>query len=312
MPTRDASRHEEFRELLVLWAARKSGILDAVMTKAGTPETVAREANVTERAARITLEALSERGFLKQLGEEYEPTNRALGFFAKTDLNSIGRLSHELDALDRWVALPDAMETGEQTPEPPEWTVNKLGAHAAMDEATVRALVTAAVHFHDGGTRVLDVGGGAGPYALEFARRGYDVTLRDTPAVIERDRPQLRHEDVSFAEGAFGDPISGTYDLIFAGGVAHWHGPEAVQSFVKHAANALDTGGSLVLTDFVRGRAPNAALVGAHMLAQSAHGDTYTESQFREWLSVASFKQLRVESIPGTDVQLVGGRRAID
>ncbi|WP_332897964.1 class I SAM-dependent methyltransferase [Haladaptatus sp. CMSO5] len=312
MPTRDATRAHEFRELLVLWAARKAGILDAVMTKAGTPETVAREANVTERAARITIEALAERGFLKQVGEGYEPTNRALGFFAKTDLNSIGRLSHELDALDRWVALPEAMRTGEQTPEPPEWTVNKLGAHAAMDEATVRAVVTAAVHYHDGGTRVLDVGGGAGTYALEFARRGYDVTLCDTPAVIERDRAQLRHEAVSLVEGQFGAPISETYDLVFAGGVAHWHGPETVRSFIEHAHDALDAGGSLVLSEFVRDHAQNAALVGAHMLAQSERGDTYTEQQFRTWLSAASFKQARVESIPGTDLQLVGGRRAID
>ncbi|MFC6992592.1 class I SAM-dependent methyltransferase [Haladaptatus sp. GCM10025707] len=312
MPTRDTDHREEFRELLVLWAARRAGILDAVMTRAGTPAAVAREADVTERAARITIEALCERGFLKQVGEEYEPTNRALGFFAKTDLKSVGRLSHELDALDRWVALPEAMQSGLPTPEPPEWTVNRLGAHAAMDDATVRAVVTAAVHYHDGGLRVLDVGGGPGTYALEFAARGSDVTLLDAPDVVERDRKQLRHEDIELLAGDYIDSIPGEYDLVFAGGVAHWHGPADVAALVENAAGALAPGGSLVMSESVRGRAANAALVGAHMFAQSERGDTHTEAQFREWLSAASLKRIRVESIPGTDLQVVCGRRAID
>jgi ubiquinone/menaquinone biosynthesis C-methylase UbiE len=55
-----------------------------------------------------------------------------------------------------------------------EW--ERLGRHRTEFAVTIRAL---AGHLPPPPARVLDCGGGPGRYAIELARRGYDVTLFD-------------------------------------------------------------------------------------------------------------------------------------
>lgn len=301
----------DYRELHLLWAARETGVLEAVTTKVGTVEEVAAEAGVTERAARITLSVLEERGFLKRVGGEYEITNRALGFVAKADVRSIGSVPHQLDCLERTLALPETMRTGEPAPRPDEWTVNELGAMAATDEATVRACVTAAVHERPDATRVLDVGGGPGRFAAEFARRGFEVTLFDRPEVVEVDRPLLEHEAVDLAAGDFLAGLPTGFDLVFCSGVAHELGPAANRRLLGHVRDALEPDGAVVLTDYVRGRSDFAPAVAAEMLALTAQGDVYTEAEFGDWFEDAGFERPRVEDVPGTELQSIAAGRAI-
>ncbi|WP_458190669.1 class I SAM-dependent methyltransferase [Haladaptatus sp. NG-WS-4] len=299
----------DYCELCLLWAARQTGIVDAVMFDAGTPADVADEAGVTRRAARITLEAMVEMGFLERVGDEYEATNRALGLFAKTDVRSIGSVPHQLDCFDRWLALPETMRTG-SPPEPPdEWTMNFMGAMAAVDETTVRACVTEAVHERPVAERILDIGGGPGVFAKEFVRRGFDVTLVDRPEVIDIDRRFLEHEPIELVTADVTDDLPTGFDLAFCSRVAHALGPDENRMLLRNVFDALDPGGVAVFVDLVRGRANGAALMGAHMLAQTENGDTYTAEQFSDWFENAGFAGFEIRDIPGTGQQAVVGRR---
>ena len=305
----------DYRELLLLRAARETGVLDAVTTEAGTPAEVAATTGVTERAARIALDAMVELGYLETVGEEYEITNRALGFVAKADVRSIGSVPHALDCAERWIRLPETMATGElpdSADSPEYWTANFMGAMANVDEATVRTCVTAAVHRAPDAERVLDAGGGPGVFAKEFVRRGFDVTLVDRPEVVDIDRRFLEHEPIELVEGDITERLPEGFDLAFCSRVAHALGPEENRQFLKRAYDALEPGGSVVLVDKVRGRADDAALFGAHMLAQTANGDTYTEAQFTDWLETAGFEAAAVRDVPGTDQQAITGRRPRD
>ncbi|WP_158055346.1 class I SAM-dependent methyltransferase [Halorussus halophilus] len=306
----------DYRELLLLWAARESGVLEAVTFHAGTPDGVAEEAGVTERAARITLEAMAEQGYLKEVGGSYETTNKALGFVAKTDVRSIGSIPHQLDCLDRWFDLPETMQTGElpeKSDDPDEsatsddWTANFVGAMYDVDEATVRASVTEAVHRNPDAERVLDAGGGPGRFAKEFVRRGFDVTLLDRPEVIDIDRRFLEHEPIELVEGDVTDSLPTGFDIVFCSRLAHGLGPGENKQLLANAADALEPGGAVVLTDKVRGHADDAALFGAHMLAQTERGDTYTESQFADWFDAAGLEAFEVKDVPGTNLQALTG-----
>ncbi|WP_137283934.1 class I SAM-dependent methyltransferase [Halorussus salinisoli] len=317
----------DYREALLLWAARETGVLEAVTTDAETPAEVADETGVTERAARITLDAMAELGYLEVVGDEdvgggdrtdaqYEITNRALGFVAKADVRSIGSVPHALDCVDRWLELPATMRTGDP-PDPEstseDWTTNFMGAMASVDDAAVRASVTAAVHRNPDAERVLDAGCGPGVFAKEFVRRGFDVTLVDRPEVIDIDRRFLEHEPIELVEGDITESLpDGGFDLVFCSRVAHGLSPEANRAFLANAFDALEPGGAVVLTDKVRGRAEDAALFGAHVLAQTDGGDTYTESAFTEWLRDAGFTDAEVRDVPGLDQQVIAGRRPGD
>jgi len=324
----------DYREALLLWAARETGVLEAVTTDAETPAAVADATGVTERAARIVLEAMAELGYLEAVGDasgvadgpdasdddrnhvRYEITNRALGFVAKADVRSIGSVPHVLDCVDRWIRLPETMKTGElSAPETvsEDWTPNFVGAMASVDDAAVRASVTAAVHRNPGAKRVLDAGGGPGVFAKEFVRRGFDVTLVDTPEVVDIDRQFLEHEPIELVAGDITDGLpDGGFDLVFCSRVAHGLSPDENRQFLANAFDALSPGGAVVLTDRVRGRSEGAALFGAHMLAQTEEGDTYTEAQFSSWLRDAGFEAVEVRDVPGFDRQVVAGLRPRD
>lgn len=299
----------DHEERLVLWAARETGVLKALLTEAATSEEVAAATGVTERAARIVVEALSEYGYFERVDGRYEPTDRALGFLTKTDVRSIGSASHALDTLSRWVALPETMETGE-LPDPPEhWLRNFMGAMASVDPQTVRASVTAAEHARPRPDRVLDVGGGPGTFSKEFARRGAEVTLLDRPEVVEIVAPLLENEPVELVAGDALDELPSRFDLVLCSRITHMFGPEENRRLLENCYGALEPGGEVVCTDFVRGRSPRAPAFAVNMLAQTESGDTYTEEEYRDWLREAGFEAPAIREIPGTEMQAIVGHK---
>jgi len=299
----------DYRELLLLWAARETGVLEAITVDVGTPEAVAAETGVTERAARVTIEALADRGFLTRMGDEYEITNRALGFVTRTDVRSVGPVPHQLDCIERARSLPETMRTGEPPAKPDDWTANRLGAIAATDEATIRAVVTAAVRERPDATAVLDVGGGPGVYAKEFVRRGFEVTLYERPAVVEAVSGFLEHEPVELVAGERLGTLPDGFDLAFAATLTHRLGPAENRRLVRNVADALELGGVAVFVDYVRGRSDFATTAAAHALAQTRRGQSYEESEYVDWFESAGFERPRVDDVPGTELQAITARR---
>ncbi|RYJ12863.1 methyltransferase domain-containing protein [Halogeometricum borinquense] len=308
MPTRDHSSLA-VEEYFLLWAARRSGILGALLDTAGSPEAVAREADVTEHAARVVVDALSDLGFVKQVGAEYEITNRALGFLAKRDVRSIGRLPHTLDMFDLWTDLPETMQTDDAPELPDEWTRNRLGAHAATDDATVRARVTAAVREAPNADCVLDICGASGAYATEFAARGYEAMLLDAPAVIDAVAPMLGHRDVrTVAANVPAFETDDQYGLVFAADVTSRYDPAANRTLLGHAFDVLEPGGTLVLVDTLRDGSPAAVRARIRALGVG-HGDAYSAETYRTWLDEAGFSAVSVRPVPGDERTAVIARR---
>ncbi|WP_440988222.1 methyltransferase domain-containing protein [Haloarchaeobius baliensis] len=331
---------EDRETLFLLWAARETGVLDALLSDADTPSEVAERTDVTERAARLTVEGLADAGFFRDVGGVYEPTNRALGFLAAADLRSVGRFPAELDDLTALRALPETMR-GAAPPvgddddgtEPAredtttEWTRNRLGRVQATDEATVRACVTTAQHVAPEG-RVVDVGGAPGPYAVEFARRGYDVTLLDAADRLDASASLLAREPVETVAWGLPDdggnddagngdgendgtdaaalPVDGV-DCAFVPVRTSDRSAAANRRLVAAAADALAPGGWLVIVDYLRGRSPAARGKTVRRLALGA-GEAHDPGAYREWLESAGLRAVQVREVPGTDRQAVLGQ----
>ncbi|KTG10862.1 hypothetical protein AUR64_06660 [Haloprofundus marisrubri] len=300
--------------LFLLWAARETGVLDALTSRAGTADAVAAETEVTPEAARVVVESLADLGFLERVGDEFEVTNRALGFLAKRDVRSIGRLPHALDILDSYVALPETMRTGHPPEQSAGSMVNRLGAHAATDESVVRASVTAAVRIAPQAERVLNVAGGSGVYAREFAARGFEVTMCDGDDVIEYVAPTLEHADVTLETRSLATLADGSYDLVFGDDLCRALTVAENRTLLSTVRDALSPCGAAVFVEPVRGRAATATTVRAATEAlASGHGGAYDEDQFRTWFSEAGLEDVRVDDVPGTDRQAVGGyKRGVD
>lgn len=309
MPTQDAG-DDDYRELLLCHVARRTGVLDALATTTGTAEGVADETGIDPHAAELLVEALAARGFLERVGGEFQPTNRMLGFLTKTDVRSIGRLPHELDRLDAWLALPETAR-GEAPPRSAHRTRNELGARAARPDAWVRAAVTAALREAPDAEAVTVVADAPGPHAVEFAARGTDATLVDTPERIDASRAGLEHESVALRTSDPtdpGDPLPAA-DLVAGVGVLHRLDPEGVDATLRKARNAAPvcafvepvagTGGA------DEGRAALAAL-DAH--ARDGTASVHDREGYETRLLDAGFETVAVVAVPGLTDRAVVGR----
>ncbi|SEK28107.1 class I SAM-dependent methyltransferase [Haloferax larsenii] len=312
MPTRDRSRFS-VESLALLWAARESGVIDALTTSAGTVEAVAETAAIDRRAARITVDALESMDFIKRVGDEFEITNRALGFLAKRDVRSIGRLPNALDRFSLYTDLPETMQTGAPPALPTEWTRNRLGAHDATDEAVVRACVTAAVRAMPDATRVLDLAGASGVFTREFLARGYEVTYLDTPETVDVVRPLLSRAGAELVAGDPTDPPVENFDLVFVGDAFAGRDADEAAEIVAAAYGALEPGGTAVFVDALHGRCSTDATTQAAVDALAlGRGDLHDESTVRSWVESAGFVRQTVQDVPGTDLQSVVAERAVD
>ncbi|KAB1192475.1 SAM-dependent methyltransferase [Haloferax sp. MBLA0076] len=312
MPTRDRSQ-SSVESLALLWAARESGVIDALTTNAGTAEAVAESAGIDLRAARITVEALASMGFIKRVGDEYEITNRALGFLAKRDVRSIGRLPHALDYVSLYTDLPQTMATGDAPDFPDEWVRNRLGAHDATDESVVRACVTAAVREEPDATRVLDLAGTSGVFAREFVERGYDVTFVEDAETVDVVRPLLSRAGVNVVAGDPTNPPVSGFDLVFVGDAFAGRDAKEAVLLVEGAYDALESGGTAVFVDTLHGQCSTEATTRRAVDALAlGRGDLYDEATVRSWVDSAGFDRQMSQDVPGTDLQAIVAERAVD
>ena len=325
MPTRDGPGPDH-EELLLLWSARRTGVLDALTTTAGTVGGVAAETELDRTTAARFVRALADYGYLRRVGGEYEPTNRALGFLATRDVRSIGATPRALDLLDSIAALgagddgvrdgaardagePDEPDASDGSNASDERLRHRLGAQAARPAAEVRAGVTAAVHAAPDAERVVDVYGGAGRYAAEFARRGHEPTLVDTARVLDAVGPMLAGQGVEtiVAERATAVPVDDA-DLAVLAGVVQRRSPETNRTHLRSVHDALAPGGAVVVLEPLRGRSARARRVAVERLAVG-RGDAYAAETVEGWLDEGGFVDRVTRDVPGTDQAAVVGRR---
>ena len=298
----------DYRELLLLRAARETGVLDALVSAADTPAEVAEQAGVTERAAEATVGALVDLGFLEWVGGGVEPTNRMLGFITKTDVRSVGSLPRELDVADALVDLPAAMRSGE-TPEfgvGEETTLrNRLGAAAARDDAEVRAAVTAAVREHPAAESVLVVGDDAGQHAVEVAHRGYDVVFRHEPKIVDALRPLLAPEPVELVSGSVTEPLDADADLVVLPHALCGRSDAEARELLAAAGESAAEDGVVVVVDTF-GSDPGLT---AELLATTEAGAVREQSTVTEWFTESGLADAATTDVPGTSYGVVAGRR---
>ncbi|SHG46826.1 class I SAM-dependent methyltransferase [Halobaculum gomorrense] len=284
--------------LHLLWAARRTGTLEALLSSAGTPAEVAAETDLAEPQARRLVAALADLGFFEAVGDEYEPTNRALGLLAKRDVRSIGTVPHALDRLDELVGLPETLETGVPPERRDDWEANALGAHYATDDAVVRACVTAAIRADPDARSVVDVCGGSGVYAREFAARGVDATLVTSPTAAERlgrvhgDRVRV-HTGTPAA-------LDRSFDLAFLGDALSSMDPAEARATCVTAADLLGGDGVVVAAGVFAGAGEASVAAEVRGLA-SGHGGAHGPEAVREWFIEAGLADVRIRSIPETD-----------
>jgi SAM-dependent methyltransferase len=296
------------QELLVVAAALKTGIFDALREKPVTLDDLASDLSMDYRALWTVMEALISLGYVKRNGKTLTVTSETNDlFFNEEKENYLGySLIHTFNVIKAWTYLPEILKTG-QPPEHVRDQQDIKGFMSAMKQGAkpiVNQLVTISLAGLPKKPKVLDLGGGPLNYARPFAAAGAEVTVQDIPEVCAIMEPTLLPgEKIKFVPGDFTEGVFlGQFDLIFLGNITHSYGEDANILLFKRVHDSLQGGGRIVILDFIRGISPRADLFAVNMLANTKTGGTWTLEQYTNWLKTAGFCQVEMHDIDGRQI----------
>lgn len=210
------------------------------------------------------------------------------------------------------------LETAVRKGEPPEtiyewfdedpgrWEVAQQGFRAAasitVDEVVDKLPAGDA-------TRVLDVGGGHGLYAVELCSRHPDLTATvfDYPEALGVAREEISAAGLDGRVTTRGgdywtDDLGSGYDLALLFNVVHAHdGAENTRLF-ERAAAALAPGGHVAILDQLEGSARSpVGRAGLSFVALTYHAtlraETHPYGEVADWLRAAGFENVRRQAI---------------
>ena len=101
---------------------------------------------------------------------------------------------------------------------------------------------------------------------------------------------------------------------MFLSAIIHSNSPDQNRTLLRKCALALNPNGTLVVQDFVmnenRTDPPAGAFFSLNMLVGTAAGDTYTESEIRDWMKEAGLSDINRVETPFGSTQVRGRRPA--
>lgn len=275
----------DWRMVLLYDAAVEAGLVDGLPA---SPAALADRLGVEEHAARVVLDGLAVWGIVVVGSDgDYVLGPAAPG----PDVAAV--LRHHARAIRGWSTIPDRLRG-----EPPSRAGQDIGAVeimldalAVMGRASAPGAVDACLARAPGARSVLDLGGGHGQFALEFARRGLRVIMQDRAEVIEMAQRKgwLAGSAVElFAGDLFETLPSDKFDLVFCAGVVYTFSAERNVALFRQVRSLISAGGILALHTFLGGTDDLATLFSAQMLRVPG-GESHGEDDFRRWLDQTGY-----------------------
>jgi 3-hydroxy-5-methyl-1-naphthoate 3-O-methyltransferase len=312
-----------FMKSRVLLTAYELGLFTLIDEGVRSSAEVARSLGTDSRATDRLMNALCAIGLLEKKEGSFSNTPLASRYLVREGPDFLAGLMHSVHLWDTWSTLTEAVRRGGcvKAGEVGERGADWLRAFiAAMHwRARQHAPIVATVLDLSGVSRVLDVGGGSGAYAMAFVRKreGMSAVVMDLPGVIPLTHEYVSREGLSdrvaTVVGDYEKDELGTgFDLVFLSAIIHSNSPHLNRRLIRKGVNALNPSGQLVVQEFIvdedRTGPPFSALFALNMLVGTESGDTYTESEVRGWMEEAGLRRImRTDTDFGTT--LIIGRR---
>jgi ubiquinone/menaquinone biosynthesis C-methylase UbiE len=312
-----------FQKSRIFLTACELGVFTAINKAAKSSYEVASELGTAERHTNRLMNALCGLGLLKKRGHQFRNTPLVLKYLVRTSPYYMGSVMHYVNMWDTWSALTPVIRHGRSMVKKglndrgKKWLkpfIATMHERGRRDAAFVARMIDLS-----GVSRVLDVGGGSGAYAMAFvkAHKNITATVFDLSNVVPLTKKYIKGEGLSNKiKVVVGDynvnALPGGFDAVFLSAIIHMNSPEQNKALFRKARFALRDSGQIIIQDFImdedRVNPPFGAFFALNMLAVTRSGDTYTESEVRAWLEEAGFEKIaRKDTETGTS--LIMGRK---
>ncbi|MDR2724927.1 MAG: SAM-dependent methyltransferase [Candidatus Adiutrix sp.] len=291
-------------------AAVQLDLFTALAEGPRTEEQLAAGLGCDQRALRMLVTSLVALEFLERSGENVAAPPAVLACLSRTSPEYLGFIiRHHAHIMPAWTRLAESVRSGGPSR-------RKSSIHTRDDEereaflmgmfnvARQQAENVARGLDLSGRSRLIDVGGGPGTYAVYFCLHnpGLTATVFDLPGserfargVVERYGLADR---IEFVGGDFlRDELPKGQDVAWLSQVLHGEGPENAALLVKKAAGCLRPGGLLGIQEFVidndRTGPAHSALFSLNMLVGTDGGQAYTLGEIQGLLQNAGARDIR-------------------
>ncbi len=311
-----------FQGSRILLTAFELGIFTVLESSNMESTKVAQQLDTEARATDRLLNALCGLGLVVKKGGRFSNSDAASNFLVEGKEGYLANLGHSNNLWDTWSSLTsaiigdDAKAAKVQQQKKDQWYESFIKAMHTRARMAAPAIVSQLDLV--GVNRVLDVGGGSGAFSIQFVKQGSDLkaTVLDLPQVIEMTKRYVLEAGVAdsfdYLAGDYTEleSFGSNYDLVFLCAIIHINSPETNQKLIQKCAAALNPGGRLVINDFVMDDDRTSPVFGAlfalNMLVGTREGDTYTESEIRNWFEAVGMTGFRRLEPVGPGTSLVG------
>lgn len=284
---------------------------------------VARKLQADTGGVNRLLNALTAMGLLTKTQGRYTNTPESKSLLVKDSPDYIGHIiMHHYHLVSAWSQLSKAIKSGQQVRERSSFSEGEERESFLMGMFNLAMSIAPRVADQidlSGRCHLLDLGGGPGTYAIHFclANPELTATVYDLPTTrpfalrtIERFGLSNR---IDFMDGNYiEEGIEGSYDVAWLSHILHGEGPQDCQEIIQKTVSVLETGGLILIHDFILNDNLDGplfpALFSLNMLINTTQGQSYSESQLVSMLAEAGVKEIERLSFRGpNDSGIIAG-----
>ncbi|MCF8068442.1 MAG: SAM-dependent methyltransferase [Desulfobacterales bacterium] len=306
-----------------LHAAVKLDIFTIIGDDTLPADDVASLINGSARGTEMLLNAVSAMGLLNKADGLYKNTPASTEWLSKTSPKYIGfMIMHHHHLVDSWFQLDESVKTGKPARDRASFSEEETRESFLMGMFNLAmGLAPEIVSKIDLSEkkRLLDLGGGPGTYAIHFCQKnpGLTAVVYDLPTTKPFAEKTINKFDLSdrirFNDGNFiTKGIEGTYDVAWLSHILHGEGPEDCFNLIQKAVDVLESGGMIVIHEFILNNEMDGplfpALFSLNMLTGTPSGQAYSERQLGDMLKNAGIKQIhRIAVTSPNDSGIIAG-----
>jgi hypothetical protein len=295
--------------------ANRIGLFQVLANYTIDTEKIANLLGTKPRPTKLLLKACVALGLLEETEEGFRNSPLSTNFLVPGSKAYIGNAIRYSDNLyNTWGELESALREDRPPLVPDTYlgkdpSVTKDFVYGMHDRALGIGKAMLELVDLSGYQQLLDIGGGPGTYSALFTLqypnlRAQVLDLPDVAAIAEEIVASMGASNkVTMIPGSYMETkFPSNNDVVLISGVFHRESPHTCKELIGKAAQALDAGGLLIISDVFTdegGSGPLfATLFGLNMMLTAEDGGVHSDADVSKWMREAEFFDIQSKNFP--------------